>query len=192
MLSINFANITNAKMIGKLLPWWARGRKTSLLLQALLHPIISVHNTFKVWALEKLIECHITSQKMSLEWYLKYKLSRHFYNDDDEFLITQGEPDNRPSDMEPSVDSDINNSCYGSGLWYNDKYWSNTGVWRNNEQAEDVVKIVANQIYVFAPAIVDTIEYNHDDYERDIRNIMSKYMINFNKINIIVYDTIKT
>ena len=45
-----------------------------------------------------------------------------------------------------------------------------------------------NRTNVYAPAIVDTINYNHDDYMRDIRNIMSKFMINFNKVVIIIAD----
>lgn len=78
MINIDFANINNAKLIGRLLPFWARGKKVSLLLQAILYPIASVHNLFKIWALEKFIECHITAQKASLEWYLRYKLKSHF------------------------------------------------------------------------------------------------------------------
>ena len=144
MISVNFLNIDNAKMIGRLLPFWSRGRKISLLLQALLNPLVPLHKTFKVWALDKFIECHITAQKSSLEWYLKYRLQYHFLNESDNFSIVE------------SID----------------------------ESPE-----LTNQTFVYAPAIVDTVNYDHEDYERDIRYIMSKFMINFNKINVIVADT---
>lgn len=87
MINIDFANINNAKLIGRLLPFWARGKKVSLFLQAILSPIASAHNSFKIWALEKFIECHITAQKASLEWYLRYKLKYHFHNENDNFLL---------------------------------------------------------------------------------------------------------
>ena len=90
MINIDFANINNAKLIGRLLPFWARGKKVSLFLQAILCPIASAHNSFKIWALEKFIECHITAQKASLEWYLRYKLKSHFHNENDNFFITHG------------------------------------------------------------------------------------------------------
>lgn len=146
MINIDFTNIDNAKIIGRTLPFWVRGRKASLLLQALLHPIISVHRSFQAWALERYIECNITAQKMSIEWFLKHKLKSHLYNPEDNFTVTQD-----PSEIEdPSY------------------------------------AFSKNETYVLAPAIIDTVNYSHDDYERDIRNIMSKYMINFNKIKVLV------
>lgn len=149
MININFIDIDNAKMVGRLLPFWLRGRKMSLLIQSLIYPLISVHQTFKKWALEKYIECQITAQKPSLEWYLKYKLNFHFINEEDEFDIIQKEIEDPKNEGE-----------------------------------------LITQTFVYAPAIVDTVNYNHEDYERDIRYIMSKFMINFNKINVIVSDTI--
>ena len=136
MININFTNIDNAKLIGRLLPFWARGKNISLLLQAILSPICSIHKTFQLWALERYIECHITAQKPSLEWYLKYCLKSRFLNIDDVFVI----------------------EC---------------------EEEEAVTNI-------YAPDVVDTINYNHEDYERDIKYIVSKFMINFNQINIII------
>lgn len=192
MIKLNFTNINNAQLIGRLLPWWARGRRTALLLQALLHPLNSVHASFKKWALDKYIECHITAQKISLEWYLKYKLGYHFYNADDSFLITKGEQDDRPSDMEPSVDADTQATCISTGEWDNARLWNNSTLWYNEPGDWHRIDVKPNQIYVFAPAIVDTVEYNHDDYERDIRNIMSEYMVTFNKINIHIYDTLNS
>lgn len=170
MINVDFANIDNAKLIGRLLPFWARGRKFALLLQALISPIISTHNKFKSWALQKYIECHITAQKPSIEWYLKYMLKSHFYSENDVFFITQGTMDViiGLSDHLSIKGIPIKNPFLG----FDDKLI-----------AQDI-NLLTECIYVYAPAIVETIDYNKEDYERDIRYIMSKYMINFNKITV--------
>lgn len=212
MINIDFANIDNAKLIGRLLPFWARGRKTSLFLQAILSPIASAHEQFKVWALQIFLECHITAQKSSLEWYLKYRLKSHFHNENDTFFITQGVNESLSCfsndvwrnglhwdndlrwdvDTEPLVIMNMNLSCINTGLWENRMLWSNAFLWCNEDNGkkynDDYLESV-EYTNVYAPAIVDTVNYNHEDYERDIRNIMSNFMINFKKINIIIADT---
>lgn len=212
MVGLNFINIDNAKLIGELLPFWARGRKVSLLLQALLSPLAAAHGTFKTWALERFIECQITAQKSSIEWYLKYKLGYHFQNENDTFFITSGVNESlscfstdvwRNSlhwdndlrwnvDNEPLVSMNMNFTCINTGLWETRMMWNNALLWANEDNGkkynDDYLEMV-DQTNVYAPAIIDTVNYNHEDYERDIRNIMSKFMINFNKINIVIADT---
>lgn len=212
MINIDFANIDNAKLIGRLLPFWARGRKISLLLQAILSPIASAHSQFKAWALQRYIECHITAQKSSLEWYLKYRLKHHFLKENDNFFITHGINESLSCfssnvwrnglhwdnalrwnvDTEPLVSMNMNLTCINTGLWENSMLWNNALLWDNEDNGkkynDDYLESI-DQTNVYAPAIVDTINYNHEDYERDIRNIMSKFMINFNKINVIIADT---
>ena len=168
MINIDFTNIDNAKLIGRLLPFWARGKKISLLLQAILSPIASAHNRFKIWGLQKFIECQVTAQKSSLEWYLKYRLKSHFQNENDTFFITQG--------INESV------SCFSSDIWRNGLHWDNSLRWFID--TEPLVNMNMNLTCINTP-----VKFYHEDYERDIRNIMSKFMINFNKINIIVADT---
>lgn len=212
MINIDFTNIDNAKLIGRLLPFWARGKKISLLLQAILSPIASAHNRFKIWGLQKFIECQVTAQKSSLEWYLKYRLKSHFQNENDTFFITQGINESVSCfssdiwrnglhwdnslrwfiDTEPLVNMNMNLTCINTGLWENRMLWNNALLWdneNNGKKYNDAYLESIDQTNVYAPAIIDTVNYNHEDYERDIRNIMSKFMINFNKINIIVADT---
>lgn len=171
MLNVDFLNISNAKTIGRLLPYWTRGRKLSMLLQGILAPLASVHSTFKIWALERYIECHITSQKLSLEWYLAYSLRSHFLNPGDKFTLVHG--------------VDELTACFSSGLWYNGLHWDNERRW----DADSEFLATIDETTVYAPAIVDTLSYDHEDYERDIRGIMSKFAINFSKINVIVAET---
>lgn len=212
MINVDFANIDNATIIGRLLPFWARGRKTSLFLQAILSPLTSAHNQFKAWALQRFIECQVTAQKSSLEWYLKYRLKFHFQNENDSFYITSGVNeslsclsgdvwrnglhwDNEQRwgvDYEPLVSMNMNLTCINTGKWENRMLWNNALLWFNENNGkkynDDYLEMV-NQTNVYAPAIIDTVNYNHEDYERDIRNILSQFMINFDKINIVVTDT---
>lgn len=211
MINVDFTNVDNARMIGRLLPFWARGRKLSLLLQALMSPIVNVHLSFKSWALERYIECHITAQRLSLEWYLRYKLKSHFLNEGDAFYVTQGvnetvscfssdrwrnalhwDNDLRWGvDTEPLVYMNMNLTCVNTGLWEDRYLWNNALVWENEDNGkkyDDDYLESSGKTTVYAPAMVDTVEYDHSDYERDIRSILSKYMINFNKVVIEMAD----
>lgn len=210
MINVDFLKINNATLIGRLLPFWARGRKTSLLLQALLHPIVSTHNNFKAWAFERFVECHITAQRSSLEWYLKYKLKQHFLNQDAVFSIADGIDrtvccfsndfwvnelpwDNQMrwnATIEPLVDINSSYSCINSGKWRDERLWQEHLTWVNepegDEEAEESYFQMMEGIVVYAPGIAGTINYDIDDYERDIRYIMSKYMVCFKKVNIMI------
>ena len=183
MINVDFLNINNASLIARLIPFWARGRKISLFIQALLSPLVSLHNNFKTWALDQYIYCHITAQALSLEWYLKYKLKSHFANENDVFLIVNG------------VNESL--SCFSGDIWRNGLHWDNSLRWNvnnafhweneeNDKKYNDDYLESVNKTNVYAPAIIDTVNYDHDDYMRDIRNIMSKFMINFNKVVIII------
>ena len=179
MINVDFLNIDNAKLVGRLLPFWARGKNISLLLQAILSPIISVHNNFKLWALDRYIYTHITSQAMSIEWYLKYKLKSHFVNEDSSFIV-------RDEMMNELF------TCFGE-FWTNEFYWKNEVLWPVSSyyspialSEEDETEEEGSFIYIYAPAIVSTINYNQDDYIRDINYIVSQFMTNFNKIKIVI------
>lgn len=209
MINVDFLNINNASLIARLIPFWARGRKISLFMQALLSPLVSLHNNFKTWALDQYIYCHITAQALSLEWYLKYKLKSHFANENDVFLIVNGVNESLSCfsgdiwrnglhwdnslrwnvNTEQIVNMNMNLTCFNTGLWEKSLLWNNAFHWENEENDkkynDDYLESV-NKTNVYAPAIIYTVNYDHDDYMRDIRNIMSKFMINFNKVVIII------
>lgn len=193
MISVDFVNIDNAKLVGRLLPFWARGKNMSLFLQAILSPIVSVHNNFKLWALEQYIYTHITSQSMSIEWYLKYKLKSHFVNESNSFIV-RDEPIKMTADGEFDGIEDVF-TCFGGETWVNEFDWKNNVLWALSEAIEASVLSTEDEsseeesgsyIYVYAPDIVSTINYNQDDYIRDINYIMSQFMTNFKKIKIII------
>jgi len=209
MLNVDFTNIDNAKLVGRLLPFWARGKKISLLMQALLSPLTMAHDSFKAWALELYIQCHITAQQSSLEWYLNYKLKSHFRNTDDTFFVVHGINESLScfsSDVwrnalhwdnvlrwtintEPLVAMNMNITCINTGVWINNALWNDALLYENEDNGksfDDSYLESIGRVNVYAPAITDTIEYNSEDYERDIRNIMSKFMINFDNIYIYI------
>lgn len=177
MISVDFLNASISRLAGMLLPFWARGRKMSMLVQSVLKPLETAHSGFKEWALEEYIAAHITAQKNSLEWYLKHLLQQHFVDTGDEFVIVQG--------------SNELTSCFSTGYWLNEYYWSNELEWQNEPESEaaesgggDAFITTAGEITVYAPAIVASADYTANDYEREIRTIMSRYMVTFGKLNV--------
>lgn len=88
MINTDKYNITNSRIINMVLPFYARGRRISLLLEAIAHPLKSIHTTYKNWALERLIEASVTSQPMSIVWYLNHKFRKYFQNKNDSFQIS--------------------------------------------------------------------------------------------------------
>ena len=111
---------------------------------------------------------------MSLEWYLNYKLKDHFYNDSDSFKIFQGVYNQIKDINTPEWQEALKNK----GLMPQIK----EGALINPNLTYELLE----ETYVSAPAIFKTVNYTSEDYERDIRNIMSKYMINFSTINIVI------
>ena len=85
MINTDKYNITNSRIVSMILPFYARGRKIILLLDAISHPLQSIHAIWKKWALERLIEASITSQPMSIIWYLNYRFRKYFQNETDSF-----------------------------------------------------------------------------------------------------------
>lgn len=215
MINVGFLNIDNSKLVGRLLPYWARGKNTSLLLQAILSPITSVHNNFKLWALEQYIYAHITSQAMSIEWYLKYRLKSHFVNEAHSFIVSDEEvvidwndypeteePDTEDPEEEPGAGGVVNvYTCFGGEMWMNEFVWENNALWSLSQAEAEAAAYSTDEeegsegetetgkgeyIYVYAPEIVSTISYNQDDYVRDINYIVSQFMTNFKAIKIII------
>ena len=208
MINVGFTNIDNAKLVGRLLPFWARGRRLSMFIQGILTPLASIHAKFRAWALERFIECHITAQKPSLEWYLKYKLKERLADSSDSFYISQGinesvscfsfdnwhnavhwDNDLRWGvNAEPLVNMNMNLTCFNTGQWENGNLWNNALGWTDEADVTEYDDYAESfdQTRVYAPAIAKSPEYSAEDYERDILSIMAHYMTSFNKIKVII------
>ena len=66
------------KLVNQLTPHYLGGRKYVLWLQSLCHPLKSLNDAFKEWAVEKRIEASMTSQTIMLEWFLNHKFNKYF------------------------------------------------------------------------------------------------------------------
>lgn len=71
-------NIDFDKTINQLVPFYLRGRKLILYLQAIMTPLRRINDDFVSYAKETRIEAAMTSQIFKLEWYLNRKFSRYF------------------------------------------------------------------------------------------------------------------
>ena len=94
----NRYDIDNAKVIGRVLPFYIRGRKISVFLYAIAYPLVTLHETFKEWALQKKIEASITSQTLTMEWYLTYLFKDRFEDEAASFRITDNFSDQSGND----------------------------------------------------------------------------------------------
>lgn len=167
-------DITNARVISQSLPFYARGRKLILLLEAITHPLESIHDTWKEWALERMIEASVTSQPMSLIWYLNHLFRKYFENKTESFGIID------------------NLNDQASTIWYLEEQVLHEGdtPWMPDTSSEatddDMKKLVtynlnekesnAADITIYAPKIVDTTLFSTEMYENEIRKSVDKYI----------------
>lgn len=167
-------NITNSKIISMVLPFYARGRKLTLLLEAVAHPLVSIHNAYKSWALERLIEASTTSQPMSLIWYLNHSFKKYFQNQSDSFQIMMDSLDNNSTiwhlEEQPLHEGTTPWLMENSSDTLDSK--ANKLVTRNyNEKDTEQTDIV-----IYAPKIIETTLFTLEMYINEIRKIVDKYL----------------
>ena len=179
MINTDKYNVSNNKIICEVLPFYARGRKIISLLESAIFPIISIHDKFKKWALEKLIEASVTSQPTVLIWYLNHVFRSKFENQENSFqIVTDATED-------------------GATIWYLDEQILHTGntPWmpdsENDSGGDGYTNLVTKDldeekdvqqadILIFAPKIKETSNYTNDIYMGDIRYYIDKYITVFN------------
>lgn len=179
MINTDKYNITNNKIICEVLPFYVRGRKIITLLEASIYPIISIHDKFKKWALEKLIEASVTSQPTVLIWYLNHVFRNKFKSEDNSFQIVTDATEN------------------GATIWYLEEQILHTGStpWMPDSESDTgsahytnlVTKDLDEEsdakqadIIIFAPKIKESSSYTNEMYIGDIRYYIDKYITVFN------------
>ena len=188
MINVKFLNIDNAKLMGRLLPHWLRGSRASRLLQAVTSPLVSLHNQFKAWALEYYVMAHITAQRESIQWYLTYRLREHFRDKDDKFDVRCG--------LRNPVNLLFTRSEQRETYLYTSPIFSREELSDNEElKGRNMVIYRRGEVYeatgvadIFAPAIEELYNYDKEDYRKEIKSIMDKFMTNFRKYNIIILE----
>lgn len=184
MINVNFLNIDNGKLLGRLLPFWLRGKRITLFLLAILSPLISLHNKFKGWALEHYIVAHITAQRKSIEWYLNYKLKSHFLEPDKRFQVFCGV--DKPENIIFRNSEFHNIEAYTAPIYYNDE--EDKGNHEMITYYKDEVVEATGAASIYAPKIIETISYDMTDYIKDIHSYLDKFITNFRKYNIIIVE----
>jgi len=64
-----------------------RGRDNILWIQSMVSPLKTINDAFQVFAREKKIEASVTSVVIHFEWYLNYKFSKYFTNQNDKITL---------------------------------------------------------------------------------------------------------
>lgn len=147
-MNIERYKIDNPTVIGKLLPFFIRGRKVTLFLEAIASPLVYVHNQFVSWAEERMYETRVTSQKQILLWYLTHRFRQYFINKDEKFTIAFA---NSNKDDTKEYPYDINLWMYG----YEFEGW----------------------IIFKSPRILETSQYTIEQYKMDVSAIIHRYKV---------------
>jgi len=171
ILSPEKYQIDNARAICRLLPFWIRGRRMILFLEAVSHPLKKVHDAFKEWAYERLIDATITSQQISLVWFLNHRLRKYFINQGDSFRIT--------SDAFSEGEIVYNFSeNFLTGNHYAYDYGEEVEPATENMLLKNFNEGVTYNadIIIIAPDIVETEEYGKENYKNEIRRYIDSYI----------------
>lgn len=180
MINVDFTNISNNRLIGRLLPFWIRGKHVALLLIGVLHPLVDTHTVFQKWALLKYIMAHITAQPISLEWYLDYRLHQHYVNPNDHMLITSGVE--KPENIIFSDAEDEYTYIYTAPVFFDSEAQENDEMilYSDGEVYEHI-----DTIEIFAPDIVQR-NYSYDDYFNEIMVLVKQFVTSFKHIKITI------
>ena len=178
MINTDKYAITNSRVIGMTLPFFARGKIASNFLEAIASPLVGIHKAFREWALWRLIEASITSQPMSLVWYLNFVFRSKFVNPEDSFVIT------------------TDNLEQNTAIWYlreqaeHEQYspylqYDSVGgdPWISPEKRAFVTRSIEEgmintaDIVIYAPEINITAKYDNTNYRNEIRSRVDRYMV---------------
>lgn len=178
-MDMNIYKIRNSKVICRVLPFFARGRRMILFLEAVASPLIKLHDAFLRWGFEIIVKLKMTSQESVLIWYLNYRFRDLFVDDSGSFEIFE---DSLSRYLLALNVSEINRFYDIGGRIYN-----------TNEVGLDAKPIkylkrdsISSECVINAPTINETSDYTNKQYLHDIRKIVNEYMTVFIKYTIII------
>ena len=186
MLNADRYSVSNASLIGRLLPFFARGRKLSMFLYGIMLPIEHIHDAFKEWALKRIVESVATSQPIIFRWYLKKMMGQYIENKNDEFSFGYSVQDGYLKVYED--EAELTSHLPSDNFWM---FEDNDDMENMLEQeitdldeehcfvaynAEEVIETDGSgNLSIYAPKQVSTCE--SEDYVRMIRQCVAKYLI---------------
>ncbi len=166
-------SIDNARTICETTPFFVRGRRLLLFLEAIAHPLVSIHDEFKRWAVERNIEAMVTSQTMPLQWYLTHKFKDMFLDKTACFRII----DNTASKVWIGDRNELMVTEVRRVVTNVDEHELPVGYEQLRiENTTESGSSAASEYSVIAPAIQEIAKYTNVNYRNDIKKIMSRYL----------------
>lgn len=169
------------KIINQLVPFYLRGRKLILYLQAIMSPLRRINNEFAEYAKETRIEASMTSQIFKFEWYLNRKFSK-FFASQGRISIKNSESLGTPIYHEsaniPQADNaHIHYHSEGIGS-------DNLVLYRSDEQTES-----SSTSFIVTTPPIDTKLISEQKYIAMLKYVIDKYRL-ANKTYTIKYESI--
>ena len=173
-------DIDNSKIICRVLPFFARGRKMILFLEAVSSPLARLHKSFLKWAYRAVVGTKATSQTAILIWYLNYLFKEHFEDANDSFSIGQ----DQDGDYMLAINPDEHRLA---SIFFPYVYGMN----ETDRTFHKPVKYVGDgaglsSVVITAPKPVTDDNYTESAYKSEIKAVIDKYMTVFDGYKIFV------
>ena len=174
-MTTDIYKISNSKTICRLLPFFARGRKLVLFLEAVAAPLVNLHRAFLKWAYRMLLKTKMTAQTDVIIWYLNYLFREHFYNGNDSFAIDQDiEIDNLLAFNYREV---ALFKLVGTKIFDTDEQSMSQAISRPVRDMNS--RLQPNAIIIFAPKLREDENYTETDYINGIIGVINEYKTYF-------------
>lgn len=190
-MNTDIYKIDNAKLICRLLPFFVRGRKMILFLEAAASPLVSLHNKFLSWAYETIVDVHATFQEQLFVWYLNHKFRKHFIDDNDSFYVSQSQEGDGLVVF--NTDEHEMMGLFSSRIFNNEQSDLINQLYDIDNLKEYSKPMLTPQdryyvgvITIYAPKINTSSDYTNSDYVKDVIEFVKNYKTSFGKINIII------
>jgi len=186
-MNTDIYKISNSKIICRVLPFFARGRRMILFLEAVSTPLIRLHKKFLVWAYDMILRLKMTFQTAIIIWYLNHKFSDYFVNKSDSFEISQD------AELDYLVAFNMNEAAvmeiFGTRVLNISESESLSVLAKPVKPMS--LRVLANQITISAPEIAigtDKVPsgYTNKDYLSDIKAVLDEYKTSFVKYSIVI------
>lgn len=176
-MTTDIYKISNSKIICRVLPFYARGRKMILFIEAIASPLINLHKAFLVWAYRMILKTKITSQTDVFIWYLNYLFNEHFYNHADSF----------------SIDQDVEIDNLTAFNYREIAFFKLVGVKIFDTEEEEVSQVISrptrdfnnrldtHAIVIHAPKLKSDENYTAMTYVTEIMKVVNEYKTSFRK-----------
>lgn len=174
-MNTDIYKISNSKTICRVLPFFARGRRMILFLEAAASPLISLHKKFLLWAFKMILKLKITAQTDVMVWYLNYLFNERFVNKADTFVIVQ--------------DFEIRNLVAFNYAELATLKMLGIKIYNEGEEGEALLlskptkdmnaALQSSTVIIHAPIIQDDVDYSEQRYKSDIMAAINEYKTSF-------------